>query len=199
MKRLAAVVSALAVISVTGTSLGSPITYTFSFTASGSLGSQAFSNQAVSISILSDTSSVQVIPPPGPANFNRGTTIVKIGGLPDATVTSFLQIYTNFNNFGLSNNNFSILDFAGLASSINAWDLRTSIGPLTPPFVGQNWLGASPYIVTDAGPLSITTGSASQWRFVAAVPAPGTAATLCLTVLLAGRNRRPKSTIARRF
>lgn len=190
MNARSALASAFLLVGLSTPALASPITYTFSFTASGSLGSQTFSNKSISISMAADTTTVTVIPPPGPANFNHGTTTVSVAGLSVATVTSFLQIYTNFNSFGLSNNNFSILDFAGLASSINAWDLRSSIGPLTPPFISQNWSGASPYIVTDAGALSITAGSASQWRFVAAVPAPGTAGVLGLAGMMAARRRR---------
>lgn len=169
----------------------SPIQYTFSFTASGSLGSQVFTNQPVSITISADTSSVQVIPPPGPANLNHGTAVIDIAGLPRANVTSFLQIYTNFNNFGLSNSNFSILDYSGLAGSIATWDLSVPIGPLSPPFVGENWLsGSGPNIVTDRGGLAVTNGTASQWRFTATVPEPGCLCVFALGGTIACRRRR---------
>lgn len=168
----------------------SPILYNFSFVGSGSLGGQAFANQPINITVAGDTSTVRVIPPPGPANFNSGVATIDIAGFPRANVTSFLQIYTNFNNFGLSNTGFSILDYAGLASAIGMWDLRSPLGPLSPTFVAQNWQSSTSNIITDLGGLTIAVGTASQWQFAATVPSPGCATALGLTGLFAARRRR---------
>jgi hypothetical protein len=64
-----------------------PITYTSSAIASGSLGSNSFSNALVTITVLADTSGVSCASA-GECT-NHGTTSVSVAGIGTATFTDF--------------------------------------------------------------------------------------------------------------
>jgi hypothetical protein len=89
MKRLA-LLAVVCVGALAGTGRAGPITYTEQFTASGSLGTQSFTNAMVTITGTGDTANIVSS---GLNIFNPVTATVTIAGLGTATFTDSLRVF----------------------------------------------------------------------------------------------------------
>jgi hypothetical protein len=160
------------------------ITYTETFTDSGTLGVDSFTNQLITLTATADSSSVHftgldyyVI---------NNTTTVSITGLPTATFTDFMLTndYPSGTHAGLEDGNVGLEIMDVQNSAFASYDLTTSTGLLTGP-VGGNWGGGAATYGTDAGSLIFDVPTITLGTFeasLASVPEPssyGLAAFLC--------------------
>jgi hypothetical protein len=155
------------------TAEASPITYTASVVASGSLGGSTFTNALVTVALTGDTTTVFGGPP---IWFNNGTGTVTIAGLGTATFTGEIR--------AVANNTLSRAGIGDFTASLGilfvdnpafaTYDLSTAIGPLSgsPAFnTSQQFATTSgSFILSSVGtaPASFSASSAT-----AAVPEPG--------------------------
>jgi hypothetical protein len=110
----------------------SPITYTVSGVASGSLGGSSFTDALVTITMTSDTTTVTPYEPSLPSN--TGTTTVSVAGIGDGTLTNTLYVL-DVTASPSSAAGFEDLTtdfvFAVLDTGFAGYSLGTSFGPLT--------------------------------------------------------------------
>jgi hypothetical protein len=162
--------------------LAIPITYTETFTTSGSLGSVAFDDALVTLTLTGDTANV-TSPVPGEF-FNLGTMTVRVGG-SSATFTDQMEAVSidasafvgGDASVGLSDQTRDLaVGFARGGSVVASYDLRTAIDPVT----GQgNGVEPSDFPTTDGmldfdavGAPIIVTFSAAVPDASASVPEP---------------------------
>jgi hypothetical protein len=184
---LAAVNTANAIVDATPVFAG-PIAYTESTTASGSLGSGAFVNESVLLTMTADTATIYdsfgVL-------YNPGTLTVKVPGLPTATFTDDMQAVDNPNvpDAGFSDLTIAYAVLFTHNSAFSTYDLTTAIGPL----VGTSAFNAGKAFPTTAG--RFVVDSVGDTTFTAttaattAVPEPSSRAllgTALLCLALAG-------------
>jgi Transposase, Mutator family len=128
-------VLAIAVAASIHTASADPITYTESASATGSLGSNSFTNALVTITVQADTSGV--ISCFGIALCNLGTGSVSVAGVGTATFTNMIDAFVANSNTGAVHSaagifHPSIGDILDTLSSVFAtYSLTTSIGPVT--------------------------------------------------------------------
>ena len=167
-------------------SRASPIVYSVSDTASGTLGGTAFTNAVVTVSFASDTSTVT-----GSGGFYSttvGTGYVTIGANAPVALTDVGQV-----DF-FDNQSFGGIAYAGIgdgpsildtgANAFASYSGTTPLGPTT----GQVFFNAGDAFATTAGQFVINSAGATS-TFTAAVPEPAALATLAF-VGLAGLSRR---------
>lgn len=149
----------------------SPITYTISTTATGTLGASTFTNASVTLSLTGDTSAVTA----GPGSFSSflidpGTATLTIGGLGSAALTDSVEIASSFNSTlgGLSG--VVILDTTngGLANPTGilwtfspaflGYDLKTALGPVPGTGSVANQGPVDGFFSTTAGNLQFAAG-----------------------------------------
>jgi len=175
MKRFVFLVGAMAAIGVLGWAAptqASPITYTETSIASGSLGGTSFSDALVTVVLTADTSGVIEFSPGG--FVNKGTATLKIDGLgtatfndpdgyaavlfpqsvfPNCPCVGFFDDAAHFPNSGTAI--FGLFD-----ASLAGYDLRSAFGPLTGTGVGlaTNPGGSPVAFSTTAGNLLLRRG-----------------------------------------
>jgi MYXO-CTERM domain-containing protein len=137
----------------------------------------------------SDTTSAIEIPPPGPANLNPGLATLTIAGIGTAHVTSSIQAFTNFSEFGLSNPNLGTVIWV-YGQPISSWELRAAFGPITFNSSFAELNVAPSRFTTDLGNLAMS--STGPWTFVATVPSPSAASLLALGGVVGTRRRRQR-------
>jgi hypothetical protein len=133
--------SAFAVLIVTSPVIAIPITYTMTATASGTLAGAAFTNAAITITSLADTSQVFVAGATSP-NLNyeiiAANSSISIAGLSAATFTD--QTFWEDPNgagdiiFGDVLTGKGILGFTKLFVGLESYNLASSFGPVSSPF-----------------------------------------------------------------
>jgi hypothetical protein len=133
-KKACVVLAALVGLVGFGEARADPITYTFTGTASGSLGANAFTNASFTIVSTADTSQVTMT---GPGIFHIPdlTATVSVAGLGTA---AFTIPTINVSNQNLPGAGFSAPDqdlaiLFELNQAFASYDLTTSIGPLSGP------------------------------------------------------------------
>jgi hypothetical protein len=166
--------TALGILSVT-TLLGSisasatPITYTQSTTATGSLGGTPFTNALVTLSLVSDTTNVFA---GGPLIINFvGTFSLNIAGFAPATFTQAgMEVIElpAFDLISIGNGSFGSV-LATTDGAFGTYDLKSGIGPIT----GPNSPGINFPWATTAGSFIMTSAS-DVATFTATVPEPVT-------------------------
>src|ERR1051325_8746559 len=141
----------LALVSVTAPADASPITYIVTSVGSGTIGGATFTNAAVTVTLVADTTKVTSglgpfpfgIPIPG-SFMNIGTTTVQIAGIGTALITDPTAAYWSPNVPSFSTvplfliarwDNPAGTSTTGVGGVISTklvgYDLRTSIGPIT--------------------------------------------------------------------
>ena len=149
-----------------------PITYTETAIASGSLGGVSFTDATVTLTMNGDTSDVA---DEGGGFFqNIGTLLLDVSGVGTATFTS--GSYGVFDNETFSppaaggfqfSPNASILDT--FDNAFATYDLTTAIGPIT----GSSFINPGLGFATSAGTFILDSAGDSTFTAVTSVPEPG--------------------------
>jgi hypothetical protein len=133
-----------------------PVTYAFSMTASGSLGSTNFADTEILVSAVGDSNDVTLLAPGVPCNGLWNTTFT-VSGVNSGSITSPLSIATNqgMQLLGLTRGSCGAEDplwISGYAAEFRSYNLAAGIGPMV--------LGSpSPsgvYVSTSSGVLALT-------------------------------------------
>lgn len=184
----------------------SPITYSLTSTATGTLGLSSFTDAVVTVTLTGDTANVM---PFGPIVFNTGAATVSVGGLGTATFTDPIEIFSTLNDlaiFGVPA--VVILDgpigpgtgiLLQTGSVFSSYDLRGPLGPVSGPGGVASGSHMTPIFPTTAGDLTWAIGqSLGTSTFTAIVtPEPGTMFLLgsgLAAVLARGRHQKMRLT-----
>ena len=182
MKRTACLLAPLAFL-LSGFANAEVVTYTETATVDGSLGSSTFTDAALTLTFVSDTSDVNN---EGSGLFNNTTGSLAIAGVGTATVTDQVQAVDNQNGplagFGDNTENAFILGTRDGAFS--TYDLTTSIGPITNSAV----FNAGTSFATDEGGFIISRVDGGDATFTAVVGAatPEPATTVLIGIGMVG-------------
>jgi hypothetical protein len=158
-----------------------PITYTLTGTGTGSLGGTAFSNAAMTFTLVGDTSGLAFPFGPGVPSVPVTATGL-VGGFSAFTFTSAISFFNNQNvsvaGFGLTGSS-DIFDVSD--PSLAAWDAISSFGPLgivsVPGNLGQAFgTTAGNFILNGVG----TQGTLQAVVAGGAAPEPATIALIAL-------------------
>src|SRR6266852_1465460 len=152
------------IILVVSPSFAAPITYTEEATASGSLGGVAFTNADVVLNLAGDTTSVHREPDPSVSSgeINSGALTVSVAGAMPATFTWGGGVFHDPGagaipgDVGFRSLDANIIVISSV--SVNGYDLRTSIGPLSGP--AQIFPANNPFPTT-GGDFILTSVSSS--------------------------------------
>jgi hypothetical protein len=171
------------------------IKYTESFQATGTLGGQSFTDQAVTLTAFGDTATF--FSTPAVAEVDAVTSTVSIDGLATASFTDVLTVFDVYDPrfggiFGFTDENSTtggdILDVQ--ASVFLTYDLTSPIGPIASTFA--DFFSLNNPSETSAGDL-IFTSIADSVIVTAAVPEPSSivlSALGCLGILCFARRLR---------
>lgn len=162
-----------------------PITYTEQAVATGSLGGTGFSDAAVALTFVGDTSNVFL--DSGIWRNEIGTATVTVTGIGTATFTESMEVFDNGGAMavGVANPSASALDtFNPLLS---AYDLQSAIGPLS----GQSFIRPDITFSTNLGGFNLQIAGDSTFT-ATTVPEPSSLAMASLgaLALVAYRRRR---------
>jgi hypothetical protein len=176
------------VVSAAAPSLASPITYTETVTATGSLGGKPFTSATVMLTMTNDTTNVSGSPP---SLFNVQLTplVLNVTGFPTETFTDTTQAAVNQTptsplspispNAGFGDNGVGKGILLTQSNSFMNYDLMNFIGPIS----GSAVINAGTAFPTTDGNF-ILNSVAGNATFTAAVPvpvpAPGSLASLVL-------------------
>jgi hypothetical protein len=151
-----------------------PITYTFSTTASGTLGSVIFNDALVTVTVDVDTANVfgfeGVI-----SNQATGGVDLSINGVGTTVFTAPISVFNDGNQIGITNDETGSSLLAETSNDFTGYDLNSAFGPITASF-GQSTASAN----TSAGDFLITSNSgdstftATLDSTVSPVPEPST-------------------------
>ena len=152
-----------------------PIVYTESVTASGTLGSESFTNSLVTLTFVGDSSTVfSVIS--GFFTNEIGTATVDVASLGSATFAPGVVITDDLAGGHVEFEDAIIRDpvdqlmLATFNSAFDIYNLTTSIGPIT----GSDGVGSGPY-ETSQGALDFSSvGGSSTFTATLATPEPAT-------------------------
>ena len=130
----------------------SPITYSITTTATGTLGASIFTNASITLTLTGNTSGVTAGPGQlSVALINPGTATVTIGGLGSATITDSVEIVSDFNATLLGQPGVVIVD----TTNGGPMDPTGILWTLSPTLLGYN-------LQTAIGPVAGTGGVANQ-------------------------------------
>jgi hypothetical protein len=174
MKRLGflGVVACLWGCTLTGTGQAEPITYTQQFTASGSLGGTAFTDQLLTVVFRGDTANV-FSPISRVFENEAGTATVNVPGIGTATFTAPMAAFDNqnfaFASIGGASSEFPAILQETVNQVFGSYDLTSAIGPITGP--GISHVVTFP---TTLGDFVVTTntGDTAFTASTSAVPEP---------------------------
>ena len=160
-------------------SFGTPITYTESATASGSLDGISFTDATVFLSMTNDTTNVVASPPPFTIFTNSGTATVSVGGGPAVTFIDQDEVFSfpleQRVGFSVALGGIIILDVN--SASFATYEMTTSIGPI----VGTSDINAGLSFATTGGAFVLTSvGDATFTATTTTIPEPSTWAMMAL-------------------
>jgi hypothetical protein len=158
---------------------GGPITYTFTQTATGTVGSTPFTNATLTITVVGNTSGVVYAGGPS-SNYNfaysANVATVSISGVGSGTLTNAGAVEDNQAVFGGSAGlfdsgggmQFTVEDALIGGSALATYALATTIGPLGPQATVSPW-GPIP---TSLGTLTVTSASNLTFQATASSTVP---------------------------
>ena len=161
----------------------SPITYSLTSTATGTLGASSFTNALVTVTVTGDTANVM---PFGPVVFNTGAATVSVGGVGTATFTDPIEIFSTLNDLNIFGVPAVVILDGPLGSGTGillqtgsvflTYDLRGPLGPISGPGGVASGSQITPIFPTTAGNLTWAIGQPlGTSTFTAVVtPEPGT-------------------------
>ena len=190
LRVFAGVIAAIGILGLASPSQAAPITYTVTSIASGTLGGNAFTNAAVTVTLVGDTAGVfQPFPDDLPELFvSPGTATVTIAGFPTATfnhpggyavvILPVIPGEIPLPSVGI----WEDVDIAeehgtgilGIGSdSLAGYDLQSAFGPLSGAASGGATEPGGAFVSysTDLGGLVITS-TGNDGTFTATTPAP---------------------------
>lgn len=149
-----------------------PITYTESFTGSGSLGSTSFTNQLVTLTGMGDTDNV--INPSSGVFENIVPMTFSIAGGAAGTFTDEMQFLSRqgpvpLGGVGDITNNMAVM--LAINSAFSTYDLTTAVGPIT----GARIFNSGTSFATNGGAFTITSSGDSTFEAttgISAIPEP---------------------------
>ncbi len=177
-------------IAFTCSSFAGPITFTDLTTASGTIGSTPFTDAAITITGIGDTSNLQSFSGGFFINDNSASIMITgVGTFDFITATRFFVNNTG-EIVGFSRAGSTGLDLIDgpSNSAFSSWGMLTSIGPFTGPGTILQWQ-ASP-VITSGGTLVLDNATPNvtfSAQVGATTPEPGTFLLLATAVLGAGR------------
>jgi hypothetical protein len=171
-----------------------PITYTETFVGSGTLGSTAFTNKAITLTFTGDTSNVTVVNE-GPYDVSlmegTGDTTISVASLGTYSVTDAIEVYdygagdpVPFIDFGKDNYASGKATFTSdlysnsfacdIYVSPTCYTLQTPLGPISADTSGsESTSSASGYLDTSGGKLTISkTAKGTAFTFTVSNPPP---------------------------
>jgi hypothetical protein len=164
----------------------SPISYSLTTTASGTLGGTSFTNALLTVTLTGDTANVT----PGPVPFtdvleNPGIATVSVSGFATATFTDSIVIVSTLNDVALLGGGPAVLllDYTtdtGIllqtGSTFSTYDLRGPLGPLSGTGGVASGSHVTPIFPTTAGNLTWAIGQplGTSTFTAVATPEPGT-------------------------
>jgi PEP-CTERM motif len=150
MQRFLVVLAALGVLGAT--SSASPIVYTLTTTATGTLGASTFTNASVTVTLTGDTANIAFGPSPlNAALVNPGSATIDISGLGTSTFTDSIEILSSFDTPILGGVSAVVIAQLDNPSGDSVSGIALEDGPA---FFGYNLIG--PF-----GPISGTGGAGS--------------------------------------
>jgi hypothetical protein len=165
-----------------GAAAATPIIYTETLTASGTLGGTAFTNALVTVTLTGDTSNVTAGPVPyTDVLVNPGTATVDVSGIGTGTFTDSIVIastLTDTSIFGVPavlflDNTSGTGIVLQTGSAFTTYDLGGPLGPLTGTGGVASGSQVTPIFPTTAGNLTWTVGqSLETTTFTAATGVP---------------------------
>jgi hypothetical protein len=182
----AAVIASLALAVAAGSARAESVAYTFSTTASGTLGAQPFTIAPVTITFSADTANIVFASSPRSWTV-AGSASISVGGIGSSAINTNLSVFNNGVVTGLSRvgGPTDVLDL--FLPGVANYGLTAPFGPALATSQGMNWTEAP--VVSGLGTVVLT--SASPFTFQASrVPAPGAAGVLAMGGLLAARRCR---------
>lgn len=162
----------------------SPITYSLTTTASGTLGASSFTDALVTVTLTGDTSNIVAGPPPYTNDlFNAGVATVSVAGLGTGTFTDTIEIASSYNDpapiFGVPG--VLIVDAASgtgillQEGSVFSGYALGALGAISGVGGVASGSAITPVFPTTAGDLTWAIGQPlGTSTFTAAVPEPGT-------------------------
>lgn len=164
---------------------GSPISYSLTTTASGTLGGSSFTNAIVTVTLNGDTANVM----PGPSPFtdivvNQGNAAVNVSGIGTGTFTDPIVIASTLNDLTIFGTPTVIIVDNTISGTgillqtgpvFSTYDLRSSLGPVTGTGGVASGSHITPVFPTTAGNLTWTVGQqlgTSTFTAVVAAPEP---------------------------
>ena len=153
-----------------------PITYTFTGTGSGSLGSTSFTNANFVVSLVADTANIDTTTfGPSTPSVLVTSSMISITGLSPATITEQLRVFNNKSSQIAGFTATSGFDRYDVSSSaLSNYNLDTNFGPITGDLLGSDLID----LATNSGTLNLTASNpTSTFQAVtnaAAAPEPGT-------------------------
>jgi hypothetical protein len=170
-----------------------PITFTYTGTATGSINDVPFTNAGFTISAVGNTDS-RVVTSWGFYVPNDWATISIAGSGVYHFITSTKSNYYPW-NYGVGFVRSTGLDLydGNNSSTLANWDMLTSVGPATGDMYLQQWTAGYDPVMTDGGRL-IVNGGTCLGAYQASVPEPSGIVLLMIgaaSLLTYARHRRP--------
>lgn len=172
------------------------LTYQYTGTGSGTIGSESFSDNYFVINQLVDTDAIQSCG--GGCSFiDDISTSITLSGFGTYNFATGLRTFDNTGRVGLSREGVHGLDLYNIFDVGTTWDMTTPTAVIANPYANLiQWTFNSPVLLDNAKQLSFTAGGKGSFQAIAAVPEPEQWAMMLLGLPLMGWVARRKKSQA---